>query len=112
MPNKNRVLTRPQILQRDVTILAGGLEIRRREDSHVSNHPIVNVASEGNESFLVENDRHRWNPGIERQLKSLRGRERIDVMTNVVFVWKHDRRADLHRCDIGNKLFAYLVDNG
>src|SRR6266496_6197096 len=111
LPDLDDVLSRWQILQQGAAFFARDLKMRRRQHGHVSNHPIVNIASERDESFLVESDRLGRDAGIKRQLEFFRGRQRIDVMANVVVVWKEDRRADLKRGYIGNELFVSLIDD-
>ena len=67
---------------------------------------------EGDEADLIEHHRFRWNAAVKRQLEFFRGRERVNVMSNVVAVRENDRGADLNRRHVRNELLVALVDDG
>ena len=69
-------------------VVARDLEERRRQHRHISNHPVVDIAAEGDESLFVENDWRSRHTGVKRQLKIFRRRKRVDVMANLVLFGK------------------------
>src|ERR1700745_2638233 len=75
----------------------GATEERRVRHNGVREHLVVDVTSEGDQPGLIED--HRWirfSP-VQRQLKALGRRERIDLVTYRIAVG--ERHARLHGDD-------------
>src|SRR5205814_6981649 len=72
LPRPNGVLPGRQIPQNRAAFSSRDLEIRGRQHGNMSDHPIVDIAAEGYETFLVENHGIGRNAGVERQLEFFR----------------------------------------
>src|SRR4051794_17647531 len=68
-PDVYDVLARLEVAQRRVSVAAGPLEIRRIDDDDERVHLIVDVAAERDDARLVEDDRLRGGPFVQRELE-------------------------------------------
>ena len=91
LPNFDGILSGRQIFQHGAPIFAGDLKVRRRQHRHVGDHPVMNSASERDESLLVECDRFGRNTSVKRQLKFFSRRQRVNIMANVVAIRENQR---------------------
>jgi hypothetical protein len=81
---------------------------RCRHHDDVRDHPVVDVAADGDLSFEFEDDRFGLAGIVERQFETPGTGQRIDVMLHVVAVWQHDLGAVLHDGQEGGELLVFL----
>src|SRR5438874_12463910 len=98
-------------MQRSFPVGTHHCEPRRRGDEDVGNHPIMDVASQSYEPWRFKDDRFGWGPGVKRQLEFLRGRNRVDMVFDVILIRKLNRTAGLNGADIGDELLVALRNN-
>lgn len=78
-------------------------EVGRLRNVNVANHPVVDIASQNNNSRLVEHHR-TWDAFVQRKFEPLCGRKRIQLVAHAIAIRKGHRRADhddLHLGDPG-----------
>ena len=110
LPDLHVIGSRRQIAQLRCTSGIRDPKPRRRDDKDVGDHPVVDVAAEGDNSRCIKRNRLGRSSGVKRQLKFLRRREGIDVVFDGVLVRELDQAADLNRADVRDKLLVPLHD--
>src|SRR5258708_2945194 len=109
MPYFQTIVASRQMNDGGSAVRTGLSEIGTTQDHDVRDHPIVDVAPERNDSGLVEDDRFRL-ATVERDLKSLGFRKRIDLGLHAISIRKKNAGIHHDRSEIGLKFFSRLTD--
>ena len=95
-----------------MTVLISLGERRTIDDQYVSEHMVVNIASNRNDSAVLKRNRRVLIAFVHRQNKFVGMRERVDVMSNRIAVRKFHRGHGLYDEQVRHKLPVYLVHDG
>ncbi len=111
MPHRDPVVARRH-LGRPGTGCIGAPEIRCVGHHYVRQHGVMNVATQGHQSYLIELDWRIGRTAVQGQLKALGGGKRIDLVADGITVGKCDGRINRQNQQIRNEGSVHLVHDG